>query len=205
MDPQSEFAKDSVRLSKFLKGTSSIGFMGFETADGSIKSFPIIWQSIHEDITVGIAENVESGSLEECKNIAKVHVQRLLQALDNRLADLEVFKAMKFFEPIGYPNLARRRGESTTTWLKTLLDHFAVGGVDPLACFAKREGFVEILYSACPHKSMLGAWKYCTSDTRYSKDGLLKGKWFENFPIITRLWQRILVVPVSTTTFERGF
>ncbi|MCO5609780.1 hypothetical protein L7F22_064012 [Adiantum nelumboides] len=205
LDLQSEFAKDSMRLNKFMKGTSSIGFMGFETSGGGIKNFPITWRSIHDQVTRDNAENAESGSLEDCKNIAKQHVQRLLQALDTRLEDLEVFKAMKFFEPIGYPDLAGRRGESTSTWLKTLFEHFNAGGADPLTCYAEREGFVETLYNACPHKSMLGASRYCISDVSYSKDEFLKGKWFEDFPTIMRLWQRILVVPMSTATCERGF
>ncbi|MCO5601531.1 hypothetical protein L7F22_055653 [Adiantum nelumboides] len=129
------------------------------------------------EVTGENAENAESGSLEDCKDIAKQHVQHLLQALDTGLGDLEVFKAMKFFEPVGYPDLAGRRCESTSLWLKTLFEHFTVGAVDPLTCYAEREGFVETLYNACPHKSMLGAWRYCISDVSYSKDGgLLNGK-----------------------------
>ncbi|MCO5605919.1 hypothetical protein L7F22_060105 [Adiantum nelumboides] len=157
LDPQSEFAKESNRLSKFIKGTSSIGFMGFKTIDDGIKSFPITWRSIRDQVTGENAENAELGSLEDCKDIAKQHVQRLLQALDTRLGDLEVFKAMKFFEPVGYPDFVGRRCESTSLWLKTLFEHFTVGAVDPLKCYAEREGFVETLYNACPHKSMLGA------------------------------------------------
>ncbi|MCO5592440.1 hypothetical protein L7F22_046442 [Adiantum nelumboides] len=204
LDSQSEFAKNSSRLTKFLKGTCSFGFMGFETRGEGVKTFPISWRSIKDLMKGQNVGDAESGTLEECKDLTKQHVRCLLQALDTRLGDIEVFLSMKFFEPVGYPDHASRRMESTSTWLKTLFEHF-VKSADPTSCYAEREGFVETLYSACPHKSMLGAWKYCVLDVSYSADGLLKGKWFEDFPTIMRLWLQILVVPVSTATCERGF
>ena len=133
LDPDSEFAKASSRLSKFMKGTSSIGFMGFETIGGGLKSFPITWRSIQDRIIGENAEIAESGALEDCKKLVKQHVQRLLQALDTRLGDIDVFKAMTFFEPLRYPNHVRRRLESIFAWLKTLFEHFTTGA-NPTAC-----------------------------------------------------------------------
>ena len=135
------------------------------------------------------------GSLEDCITLGRLYVQKVIDSLNDRFPDLPIFNAARFFSPKHYPMDALDRGTLTEQWLNRLVTHFKWSSVLVDQANAELLEFVEMLSSACQHRSMHEDWVFCGRDREFKI----------NWPTLMSLWQAILVIPTSTVVCERGF
>ena len=135
------------------------------------------------------------GSLEDCITLGRLYVQKVIDSLNDRFPDLPVFNVARLFSPKHYPIDALDRGTLTEQWLNRLVTHFKWSSVLVDEANAELLEFVEMLSSACQHRSMHEAWGFCGHDREFKI----------NWPTLMSLWQAILVIPTSTAVCERGF
>ena len=62
-------------------------------------------------------------------------------------------------------------------------------------CLKEREDFVGMLARIAKGRGMHNAWDICCKAQ----------SWWQLFPGMMQLWQLYMIIPISTTAFERGF
>lgn len=88
----------------------------------------------------------------------------------------------------------KTRGEITSLWLSRLLTKLGDNVVNAEGCKKELSKFVSRMYIGCGGMPFKDAWQVfsCTSQC-------------DTFPNMVRLWQAILVLPISSVACERGF
>ena len=138
------------------------------------------------------------GTMEDCIDLGKAFIQKLVDCLNDRFTDLPVFNAAKLFSPRCYFEEENERDSKTRQWLLRLCEKFDTGNspiIDTEKCEGEMESFVVTLHRAYPKKNMFGAWEQCRGEP----------EWCESFPNLMKLWQVVLILPASTASCERGF
>lgn len=179
------FARLSKHLGKFLRESTPHMRLVFVQEDGTEMLYPLHNEPICQ----------RPGSLEECKLIAAEYVQHVIDALNDRFPDLPIFNAAKLFSPKHYPEDEEERTRSTDLWLERLVNKFVASADERDLCRAEMLEFIETMRYECGQKSINEAWVLCGCSL----------EWRTNWPNLTRLWQKVLVIPSSIAICERGF
>ena len=142
---------------------------------------------------------------DECECFASIRMfaSAVIDNLEDRFPDLPIWSSLRIFDPLSYPSkVSQLRGFGEGN-VKTLLDHFGqpkvVGGVE----------FKEIINQS----AFLREWpifKRTVFDNyrglsfkELSKEIVTKKR--TSFPVISKLLEFILVLPMSSVPCERGF
>ncbi|MCO5567614.1 hypothetical protein L7F22_021308 [Adiantum nelumboides] len=142
-----------------------------------------------------------SGDVESCKQLAINFVQKVIECINERFPYVYFLNATKLFSPQFYPKDDKRskssgeREKKVSAWLSRLLDKVGAQLVDAQGCEAELLAFTDTLYYACESMTMKDAWQLFASNIN----------WQRTYPNLLKLWQLVLVLPVSSVSCERGF
>jgi hypothetical protein len=203
------FTEGTTYLSKFLECSKS-GYLKNSDKDGDeylheliFKEVPFANEVPEKRRAQGMRPCID-GSLDACITLTKDYIQAIVDGLNARFPDLPLFNATKLFSPCHYAGDTSIREANAKRWLDKLLDHLQPdsnhdgnGNVlfDRNGCNCEFYGFIDTMHLNCESFTMQEAWRvFCRM-----KD------WQVSFPNIMKLWQAILVIPVSTVQCERGF
>ena len=143
--------------------------------------------------------NTTSGvDLFSCISLARGFVRELINGINARFLDLPLFNAAKIYCPSSYEKDVRTRSQMHKGFMQRLCTKFGGEGsklVDATECEYEIDRFCLTLYKANKSFSFHEAWEHCSGET----------EWVESYPNLMRLWQALLVIPVSTAACERGF
>ncbi|KAH9295072.1 hypothetical protein KI387_038660 [Taxus chinensis] len=183
------FGAGTLHTSSFLTRAQG-GSLEFADGTGTLHVHALRFESL--------PKSQRSGTLDDCIELGKSFIVKVIDSLDTRFTDLPIFNAAKFFSPRNYYEETEDRDHQTKRWLTSLCDKFSVGNspiVDSVKCLGEMDEFICTIYRSYPKKHMFGAWDLCGGEP----------EWFEGFPCLMQLWQAILVIPASTAVCERGF
>ncbi|MCO5612069.1 hypothetical protein L7F22_066331 [Adiantum nelumboides] len=143
--------------------------------------------------------NSSSGSsIDNCIVLAKSFVEMLISGINERFMDFPLFNAAKLFAPTSYEKDICVRGQIHKSYLERLCIKFGVGEhklMDATQCEFEVDRFALSLFKANQSYSFHDAWGHCRGEV----------EWVESYPNLMKLWQALLVIPVSTACCERGF
>ncbi|MCO5588679.1 hypothetical protein L7F22_042638 [Adiantum nelumboides] len=138
------------------------------------------------------------GSIEGCITLAKLYMEELISDIDARFTDLPLFNAAKLFAPSSYEKDIRVRGQTHKCYLDRMCAKFGVGVhklIDTTHCEFEIDRFSFSLHKSNASYSFHEAWVHCCGEV----------EWVESYPNLMKLWQALLVIPISTAICERGF
>ena len=113
----------------------------------------------------------------------------------HHLPALQVFNACKLFSPNRNPANDDERTRNTEEWLERLFVKFQTYKEEQDRCRGECLKMVETMREIIPNKSLFEAWK-------------IAGTTLErpiNWPDLSNLWRRVMVIIVSTAMCERVF
>ncbi|MCO5601984.1 hypothetical protein L7F22_056111 [Adiantum nelumboides] len=137
-------------------------------------------------------------SLQGCIVLAKSFVQELIVGIDAKFNDLPLYNAAKLYSPTSFDKDISIRGQTHKVYLDRLCAKFGSsqnGLVDAFLCDAEVDRFCLQLYKTNSSFGFHDAWSHCRDQI----------SWIESFPNLMKMWQALLVIPVSTAACECGF
>ncbi|MCO5586611.1 hypothetical protein L7F22_040552 [Adiantum nelumboides] len=193
---EQEFGKGNHFLKKFLDATKDRVFV-YVSDDGEefpISSCMLKFQAMMPN---GLPLDREGGDVESCINFAKGFVLKVIECVNDRFPDVYFSNVAKLFSPHYYPHRTKIAAEDIKAREKKFsewLEKFG-GLVDIDNCMAELLLFIDTLYYGCEGMNMLDAWcVFCSNKN-----------WMQTYVNLTKLWQHMLVLPVSSVSCERGF
>ena len=78
---------------------------------------------------------------------------------------------------------------------KIWIDNVQLKGIQVELNWVELLEFVETLRHECENKSLYEAWQFCGGFN----------EWYSNWPHLMKLWQKILVIPLSIAICEGDF
>ncbi|MCO5578402.1 hypothetical protein L7F22_032243 [Adiantum nelumboides] len=188
------FAKDTLYLKDFMDSTKE-GVLMHTNEAGEEYVHHLVYACMPGKDKDGIPYDFEGGSVDACIAMAKQFVQKTIECINERFPDMYFFNATKLFNPQFYARDDKEREEKCVLWLSRLLDLLGGHVVDGDACRKEFKAFVDVLYYGCEGMNFRDAWRIfsCTQH------------WHETFPNLMKLWQILLVLPISSVPCERGF
>ncbi|KAH7414777.1 hypothetical protein KP509_14G010700 [Ceratopteris richardii] len=94
-----------------------------------------------------------------------------------------------------YPSEEDERERKAIIWLSRLLTRIGNHVINANGCEKEVKAFVDTLYYGCEGMNFKDAWRVFSNISH----------WQEAFPNILKLWQILLVLPISRVPCERGF
>ncbi|MCO5592298.1 hypothetical protein L7F22_046298 [Adiantum nelumboides] len=189
-----DFAKDTLFLKDFMQSTKD-GVLMHKNEEGVEYVHQLVYACMPGKDKNGIALDVGGGSVDACVAMAKQFVQKVIECINERFLDMYFFNATKLFSPHYYVTDEKEREAKSVLWLSRLLDHLGRHLVDVAGCKRELKAFVDTLYYGCEGMNFRDAWRVFSCTLH----------WHETFPNFLRLWQILLVLPISSVPCERGF
>ncbi|MCO5592067.1 hypothetical protein L7F22_046061 [Adiantum nelumboides] len=188
------FGYGSKSLRSFLNGSKD-GVICYLDENGQAYRHALQMKGLPMKIGNGETVERESGkTLEGCTDLAMKFVQKIIEGLNDRFRDLPLFNAAKLFAPKYYHRELTVRENINRTFLDRICKRFP-GFIDVSECEREMEHFTTKVYKEFPSYGFFEAWEQCAGE-----DG-----WIESYPSLLKLWQIMLLIPVSTACCERGF
>ncbi|KAI5061843.1 hypothetical protein GOP47_0022382 [Adiantum capillus-veneris] len=160
--------------------------------DGKEISHQILYAKILGNDANGLPLDKEGGDVQSCINFAKRFSLKVIECVNDRFPDVCFFNAARLFSPHYYPRRTKiveeieAREKKFSKWIEKFGSL-----VDIDNCKVELLSFTDTLYYGCEGMNMLDAWRFFGSNKN----------WIQIYVILTKLWQVMLVLPVSC---ERG-
>ncbi|MCO5564404.1 hypothetical protein L7F22_018065 [Adiantum nelumboides] len=189
------FAKDTLYLRDFIENTK-YGILMHTNEEGKEYCHQLKYEAMPgKDKKTKEALDKDDGSLDACIAMAKIFVQQVIDCVNDRYPNMYFFNDSKLFSPQHYPRDEDEREKKCSLWLARLLDRFGGHVVCVDGCKKELRSFVDTLYYGCEGMSCQDAWRVFSN----------KLSWHETFVNLMKVWQSLLVLPISTASCERGF
>ncbi|MCO5580716.1 hypothetical protein L7F22_034586 [Adiantum nelumboides] len=197
---EEDFGKGTEYLKQFMADVET-GSWIYTNESGEVYIHELEYAKIPGKDKRGMFIDCGDGDVESCKQLARSFVQTLIDCLNERFPDVYFLNTKKLFSPQFYPKDTKRskcseeREKKANDWLNRLLKK--VGGhlVDAQGCRDEVLSFTDTLYYACESMCMKDAWQLFASNAN----------WQHTYPNLLKLWQLILLLPISSVSCERGF
>ncbi|MCO5587233.1 hypothetical protein L7F22_041180 [Adiantum nelumboides] len=194
-----EFGKGTHFLKKFMDATKDHVFV-YVSDDGREISHQLLYARIPGNDANGLLLDREGGDVESCINFTKRFALKVIECVNDRFPYVYFFNAARLFSPHYYPRRTKiveeikEREKKLSGWLDKLLEKFG-NLVDVDNCRAELLSFSDTLYYGCEGMNMSDAWcVFCSNKN-----------WMQTYVNLIKLWQIMLVLPVSSVSCERGF
>ncbi|MCO5602289.1 hypothetical protein L7F22_056418 [Adiantum nelumboides] len=176
---------------EFIRRLNANNELVYVQKNGYVETHMLHFTSFSQNLTSG-------NSLQGCIVLAKSFVQKLIVGIDARFNDLPLYNAAKLYSPTSFDKDISIRGQTHKVYLDRLCAKFGSsqnGLVDAFLCEVEVDRFCLQLYETNSSFGFHDAWSHCRDQI----------SWIESFPNLMKMWQALLVIPVSTAACERGF
>ncbi|MCO5601995.1 hypothetical protein L7F22_056122 [Adiantum nelumboides] len=169
---------------EFMRKLNANNELVYVKENGYVETHVLHFTSFSQNLTSG-------NSVQGCIALAKSFVQELI-------ADLPLYNAAKLYSPTSFDKDVAIREQTHKVYLDRLCAKFGSSQnvlVDAFLCEAEVDRFCLQLYKTNSSFGFHDAWSHCRDQI----------SWIESFPNLMKMWQALLVIPVSTAACERGF
>ncbi|KAH7281139.1 hypothetical protein KP509_36G032200 [Ceratopteris richardii] len=170
------FAKNTIYLKLFIEN-AQMGYLKHVNDNGEEYTHTLLYVSMPSKDKNGFPLDIQDGSLNTCIEMAKGFVLKVIDCVNARFPDMYFFNASKLFSPMYYLSEEDERVRKTIIWLSRFLTRIGNHVINANGCEKELKAFVDTLYYGCE----------------------------ETFPNLLKLWQILLVLPISSVPCERGF
>ncbi|MCO5591377.1 hypothetical protein L7F22_045360 [Adiantum nelumboides] len=197
---EEDFGKGTKYLKQFMADVET-GSWIYTNESGEVYIHELEYAKIPGKDKRGMFIDCGDGDVESSKQLARSFVQTLIDCLNERFPDVYFLNATKLFSPQFYPKDAKRskcseeREKKANDWLNRLLEKVGGHVIDAQGCRDEVLSFTDTLYYACESMCMKDAWQLFASNAN----------WQHTYPNLLKLWQLILLLPISSVSCERGF
>ncbi|KAH7332329.1 hypothetical protein KP509_20G082300 [Ceratopteris richardii] len=188
------FAKGTIYLKLFIEN-AQMGYLKHVTENGEEYTHTLLYVSMPGKDKNGFPLDIQDGSLNTCIEMAKGFVLKVIDCVNERFPDMYFFNASKLFSPMYYPSEEDERARKAIIWLSRLLTRIGNHVINANGCEKELKAFVDTLYYGCEGMNFKDAWRVFSNTSH----------WQETFPNLLKLWQILLVLPISSIPCERGF
>ncbi|MCO5600445.1 hypothetical protein L7F22_054558 [Adiantum nelumboides] len=176
---------------EFMRRLNANNELVYVKENGYVETHMLHFTSFSQNLTSG-------NSVSGCIALAKSFVQELIAGIDARFNDLPLYNAAKLYSTTSFDKDVAIRGQTHKVYLDRLCAKFGSsqnGLVDAFLCEVEVDRFCLQLYKTNSSFGFHDAWSHCCDQI----------SWIESFPNLMKMWQALLVIPVSTAACEHGF
>ncbi|KAH7442475.1 hypothetical protein KP509_03G090600 [Ceratopteris richardii] len=173
------FAKSTTYLKLFIE-KAQMGYLKHVNENGEEYTHTLLYVSMPS---------------KDKNEMAKDFVLKVIDCINERFPHMYFFNANKLFSPMYYPSEEDERDRKSIIWLSRLLTRIGNHVINANRCEKELKAFVDTLYYECEGMNFKDAWRVFSNTSH----------WQETFPNLLKLWQILLVLPISSVPCERGF